>query len=135
MSTASAPSRLPAPSSSRSPLTPRTPTTPGCGPTGPSWRSRPTPRAWPLTIIDIPQTAGADIAGTEVEVSYLNFYLANGGVVVPVAGGPQDEAALQVIAGAFPGRKVVGVTAPAIAYGGGGVHCITQQIPAAGPTA
>ncbi|MGW7230274.1 agmatine deiminase family protein [Streptomyces cyaneofuscatus] len=88
----------------------------------------------PLTIIDIPQTAGADIAGVEVEVSYLNFYLANGGVVVPVAGDAQDEAALQVIAGAYPGRKVVGVTAPAIAYGGGGVHCITQQIPAARQT-
>lgn len=35
-----------------------------------------------------------------------------------------------MIAGAYPGRKVVAVTAPAIAYGGGGVHCITQQIPA-----
>ncbi|MFJ3437526.1 agmatine/peptidylarginine deiminase [Streptomyces cyaneofuscatus] len=95
----------------------------------------------PLKIIDIPQTSFADIAdiadiaGGQVEVSYLNFYVANGGVVVPVAGAPQDEAALAAIAAAYPGRKVVGVRAPAIAYGGGGVHCVTQQIPAAPRTA
>lgn len=94
-----------------------------------------------LKIIDIPQTSfadigdSADIVGGRVEVSYLNFYVANGGVVVPVAGAPQDEAALATIAAAYPGRKVVGVRAPAIAYGGGGVHCITQQIPAAPRTA
>ncbi|MFG2294495.1 agmatine/peptidylarginine deiminase [Streptomyces sp. NPDC048603] len=84
-----------------------------------------------LEIIDVPQTAFADLADGEIEVSYLNYYVANGGVVVPVAGLPQDEAALAVIASAYPGRKVVGVRALAIAFGGGGVHCITQQIPAA----
>ncbi|MFI8419638.1 agmatine/peptidylarginine deiminase [Streptomyces sp. NPDC085479] len=84
-----------------------------------------------LEIVDVPQTAFAEMPGGEVEVSYLNYYVANGGVVVPVAGRPQDEAALAVIASAYPGRKVVPVRAAAIAYGGGGVHCITQQVPAA----
>ncbi|MFI8360427.1 agmatine/peptidylarginine deiminase [Streptomyces sp. NPDC085612] len=83
-----------------------------------------------LEIIDVPQTAFTDLADGTIEVSYLNYYIANGGVVVPVAGLPQDEAALAVIASAHPGRKVVGVRALAIAFGGGGVHCITQQIPA-----
>ncbi|MFI7354148.1 agmatine/peptidylarginine deiminase [Streptomyces avidinii] len=83
-----------------------------------------------LEIIEVPQTAFADIADGEIEVSYLNYYVANGGVVVPVAGVPQDEEALAVIATAYPGRKVVGVRALAIAFGGGGVHCITQQVPA-----
>ncbi|MFI8387065.1 agmatine/peptidylarginine deiminase [Streptomyces sp. NPDC085540] len=83
-----------------------------------------------LEIIEVPQTAFADLAEGEIEVSYLNYYVANGGVVVPVAGVPQDEEALAVIATAYPGRKVVGVRALAIAFGGGGVHCITQQIPA-----
>ncbi|MEU5218240.1 agmatine deiminase family protein [Streptomyces sp. NPDC020807] len=86
-------------------------------------------------IVDVPQTAFAEVAGTEVEVSYLNYYVANGGVVVPVAGVPQDEEALAVIAAAYPGREVVGVRAHAIAYGGGGVHCITQQIPGVPATA
>ncbi|MFI9100843.1 agmatine/peptidylarginine deiminase [Streptomyces fildesensis] len=84
-----------------------------------------------LEIVDVPQTAFADLAEGEVEVSYLNFYVANSGVVVPVAGVPQDEDALAVIASAYPGRKVVGVRTPVIAFGGGGVHCITQQIPVA----
>ncbi|MDX2390803.1 agmatine deiminase family protein [Streptomyces sp. NPDC054904] len=84
-----------------------------------------------LEIIEVPQTAFVDMVDGEIEVSYLNYYVANGGVVVPVAGVPQDEEALAVIATAYPGRKVVGVRAPAIAFGGGGVHCITQQVPAA----
>ncbi|MFH8574955.1 agmatine deiminase family protein [Streptomyces zaomyceticus] len=88
-----------------------------------------------LEIVDVPQVAFAEVAGGRVEVSYLNYYVANGGVVVPVAGVPQDMAALEVIAAAYPDRKVVGVPAPVIAYGGGGVHCITQQIPAARRTA
>ncbi|MEV7277322.1 agmatine deiminase family protein [Streptomyces sp. NPDC093111] len=86
-----------------------------------------------LEIVDVPQAAFVDVADGEVEVSYLNYYVANGGVVVPVAGLPQDDAALTVIAAAHPGRKVVGVRALAIAFGGGGVHCITQQIPVARP--
>ncbi|MCX5395007.1 agmatine/peptidylarginine deiminase [Streptomyces sp. NBC_00094] len=84
----------------------------------------------PFEIIDIPQTSFVDMVDGEVEVSYLNYYVANGGVVVPVAGLPRDDEALAVIATAYPGRKVVGVRALAIAFGGGGVHCITQQIPA-----
>ncbi|MGW3514629.1 agmatine deiminase family protein [Streptomyces hydrogenans] len=84
-----------------------------------------------LEIVDVPQTAFAEVAGVRVEVSYLNYYVANGGVVVPVADAPQDGAALKAIAAAHPDREVVGVPAPVIAYGGGGVHCITQQIPAA----
>ncbi|MER5928960.1 agmatine deiminase family protein [Streptomyces sp. NPDC002054] len=88
-----------------------------------------------LEIIDVPQTAFTDLADGRIEVSYLNYYVANGGVVVPVAGLPQDEDALAVIASAYPDRKVVGVRALAIAFGGGGVHCITQQIPVARPAA
>ncbi|MFD3327402.1 agmatine deiminase family protein [Streptomyces sp. NPDC058701] len=84
-----------------------------------------------LGIIDVPQTAFSEVADGEIEVSYLNYYVASGGVVVPVAGLAQDEDALALIATAYPGRKVVGVRVLALAFGGGGVHCITQQIPAA----
>ncbi|MFF1342226.1 agmatine/peptidylarginine deiminase [Streptomyces sp. NPDC058290] len=88
-----------------------------------------------LEIIDLPQSAFVEVAGRETEVGYLNFYVANGGVVVPVADLPEDEGALAVIAAALPGRKVVGVRSRVIAYGGGGVHCITQQVPSAVPAA
>ncbi|MFJ5234111.1 agmatine/peptidylarginine deiminase [Kitasatospora sp. NPDC088391] len=85
----------------------------------------------PFEIVDVPQAAFVEVDGQRTEVGYLNHYLANGGVVVPVAGHPADEGALAVLAAAHPGRKVVGVRARALAFGGGGIHCITQQIPAA----
>ncbi|WP_043464226.1 agmatine/peptidylarginine deiminase [Kitasatospora sp. MBT66] len=85
----------------------------------------------PFEIVDVTQAAFVEVDDVRVEVGYLNFYLANGGVVVPVADHPEDAGALAVIAAAFPDRKVVGVRARVIAFGGGGVHCITQQIPAA----
>ena len=56
-------------------------------------------------------------------------------MIVPVA--ETDEAAagaaLAAVAAALPGREVVGVPGSALAYGGGGVHCITQQVPAGSP--
>jgi len=68
--------------------------------------------------------------GTEQAVAYANLYVANGGVVVPVAGGPNDGRALEQVTAAFPDREVVAVPGEVIAFGGGGPHCITQQIPA-----
>ena len=68
--------------------------------------------------------------GTEQDVAFVNLYLPNGGVVVPVAGRPDDGRALEHVRDAFPARKVVAVPGEAIAFGGGGPHCITQQIPA-----
>ena len=61
---------------------------------------------------------------------YLNFYLANGAVIVPVTGHADDAPALELIAAALPGRVVVPVPGATLARGGGGVHCITMQVPA-----
>ena len=63
-------------------------------------------------------------------VSYVNLYVANGGVIVPLAGHELDEPALELIGTAFPEREVVGVPGRVVSFGGGGPHCITQQIPA-----
>lgn len=74
--------------------------------------------------------------GTVVAVPYMNFYVANGVVVVPVSGvdPDMDEEALRLIGCHFPGRELVGVDGRTLALGGGGVHCITQQVPVAGVT-
>ncbi|MFT3925626.1 MAG: agmatine deiminase family protein [Myxococcales bacterium] len=61
--------------------------------------------------------------------SYLNFYIANHSVVVPVFGSPHDEAALTALAALFPNRTVVPVPAKVFLEEGGTVHCITQQEP------
>jgi agmatine deiminase len=66
-------------------------------------------------------------------VPYLNLYLPNGGVVVPVAERPEDEQALEQIAKLFPDREVVPVPGNCLTYGGGGPHCITQQVPTGVP--
>ena len=62
--------------------------------------------------------------------SYLNLYICNGAVIVPVTGADFDDEALAIIGDAFPGRSIVPVPGAVIAYGGGGPHCITQQVPA-----
>jgi agmatine deiminase len=65
-----------------------------------------------------------------VEVPYLNYFVANDAVVVPLAGAAADREMLAKIADCFPGRKPIGVPGSVLAYGGGGVHCITRAIPA-----
>jgi agmatine deiminase len=88
--------------------------------------------------------ATADARGREIEVvafdtgapahiPYLNLYLVNGGVIAPVAGGPMDEVALVQVRAAFPDRVVVPVPGEVLHEGGGGPHCITQQVPAGSP--
>lgn len=69
------------------------------------------------------------LPGDRLAASYANFYLANGGAVVPLFNDPMDEAALKTIAEALPNRRVVGVYAREILLGGGNIHCITQQQP------
>jgi agmatine deiminase len=62
--------------------------------------------------------------------SYINFYLANGGCVVPLYNDPADSVALETLQKLMPERKVVGVkNGREILLGGGMVHCITQQQP------
>lgn len=62
--------------------------------------------------------------------SYVNFYIANGGIVMPSYGTAGDERARRIVASAFPSHRIVQVDVHAIAAGGGGIHCITQQQPA-----
>ena len=62
--------------------------------------------------------------------SYINFYITNGGVVVPLYDDPADAPALETLQALIPERKVVGVSqGREILLGGGMVHCITQQLP------
>lgn len=86
-----------------------------------------------LTVHAMPHLARIEVGGREVALSYLNHYLCNGAAIVPVAGDSEvDDAALAVLAGLLPGRELVAVRAPTLAWGGGGPHCITQQVPAGG---
>jgi agmatine deiminase len=73
--------------------------------------------------------------GDKTAASYLNFLVVNGGVIMPVFDDPNDVVAKEKLEAAFPERKVVTVPGREIVLGGGNVHCITQQQPAASPGA
>jgi agmatine deiminase len=84
-----------------------------------------------LEIVEIqqPRIERHDWQGRLLQASYVNFYLPNGGVVMPSFDDPNDEQARAVLADCFPGRDLLQVDALDIVQGGGGIHCITQQEP------
>ena len=84
-----------------------------------------------LEVVEIPVLPFAEVGGERRPVPYGNFYVGNGFVLVPIAGHQADTDMLAIIGEQFPGREVAGLdVGPILAYGGGGIHCITQQIPA-----
>lgn len=63
--------------------------------------------------------------------SYANFLICNSAVIVPQYDDENDALALRQIGAMFPGYEIIGVRTREIVYGGGNVHCITQQMPKA----
>lgn len=88
-------------------------------------------RGAPLTVVEVPVLPFVERDDMRVVVPYLNYYVGNGFVMVPVCGHPADRDMVAIIAGQYPGRQTLSLDVGAIlAVGGGGIHCITQQIPA-----
>ncbi|MFE7529663.1 agmatine deiminase family protein [Kitasatospora sp. NPDC057542] len=87
-----------------------------------------------LTVVDLPEPDIGRIpgAGKDFLATYINYYVCNGGVIVPRFGDQAtDDRAAGIIGGLHPGRKVTQVGINHIAAGGGGIHCATQQQPVA----
>ena len=83
-----------------------------------------------LNVVSTPAPPGlAAPDGRPLPASYCNFYVANAAVIVPTYGASTDEAALQLLGSAFPGREVIGLAAADLLCGGGAFHCVTQSEP------
>ena len=83
-----------------------------------------------LTVVPLPMPRPLWFDGQRLPASYLNFYIANGLVLVPTFNDPADRVALGCLAELFPGREVVGIHAVDLVLGLGTLHCLTLQEPA-----
>jgi len=84
----------------------------------------------PLEVVEMEEAWEAESESATWCRSYINFYVANGGVVMPAYGVPGDARARAVVEKAYPDRQVVQIDIRKVAILGGGIHCITQQQPA-----
>ncbi len=82
-----------------------------------------------LEVVVIEEAHEAERRGDIFASSYINFYIANGGIVMPGFGIDRDQEARDQLASLFPDREIVQINIADIAVGGGGIHCITQQQP------
>jgi agmatine deiminase len=96
---------------------------------GPLYRTR--EEAHNVDTVDgmVARAAGERLAG-----SYVNFYMANGTIVLPLLDPKRDREATRTVQKIFPRHRIIGVQAREILVGGGNIHCITQQQPAGGVT-
>lgn len=86
-------------------------------------------QAFGCQVTDMPSVGRFIQDGEAVPASYMNFYIGNHAVVVPIYGAENDDAAIATLSALFPDRHVVGVMADAVLTGGGSFHCSSQQVP------
>lgn len=83
-----------------------------------------------LEIYTVEQPPATYLNGERLTLSYINFYLANQGIVMPAFGyAEQDKAAYDLFTTIYPGYQITQIDALDVFAGGGGIHCITQQEP------
>lgn len=86
--------------------------------------------------IDIDENAEPRVPDEPLIASYMNYLVTNKGVITPQYGDKNDELAVKTLQDIYDevwGKgvyKVVGVLSDQVVYGGGNIHCITQQEPA-----
>ena len=81
-------------------------------------------------VIPVPLPPASFKDGCRLPMSYLNFFIANGLVLIPAFGQPEPDNELrQLLAGLYPDRQIVPVDCQKLILEGGALHCLTQQVP------
>ena len=89
------------------------------------------PNGEPYALVELPlPKKRIDFDDERLPLTYANFYVGNGFVVVPTYDDVNDARALDILKGAFLGREVIGLPSLGLITGGGSFHCVTQQQPA-----
>ncbi len=83
-----------------------------------------------LRVVDLPLPSPKFQGDHRLPASYCNFYIVNGGVIVPTFNDSADDNACSTLQELFPSRKIVPVDASDLVWGLGALHCLTQQRPA-----
>ena len=87
--------------------------------------------------IDVDENAEPRVADEPLIASYMNYLVTNGGVIVPQYGDVNDQLAVDTLQQIYDevwgegAYKCVGVQSEQVVFGGGNIHCITQQEPTA----
>jgi agmatine deiminase len=88
------------------------------------------PHGRPYKIVTLPMPGRVLADGEPLPASYVNFYIANNMVLLPVYGHANDQRAVEILQPLFPERRVVPINCEPLVWGMGAIHCVTQQQPA-----
>ncbi len=80
----------------------------------------------PVTQNNVTNTYGNNLG---YKGSYVNYYIGNDAVLVPIYNDPNDTTAMNIIQGIYPNRTVIGIDVRNLYEYGGMIHCVTQQQP------
>jgi agmatine deiminase len=88
----------------------------------------------PFEVVEIPMPGVVEHDGQRLPATYVNFYFANGALLVPTYGHKKnDKRALEILTEAVrrskPKHEVVGINCVELIWGLGAIHCLTQQVP------
>jgi agmatine deiminase len=82
-----------------------------------------------LNVIKMPMPGKVEKDGMRLPASYMNFYISNKSVLVPIFAVENDKKAIDILKELFPGRNIVGIDCRGLIEGFGAIHCATQQQP------
>ena len=80
-------------------------------------------------IIKVPMPSAIYIENQRVPASYMNFYICNKKVILPIFKVKEDNTVIKIFKDYFKNKKIETVDCSKLIWGFGAVHCMTQPEP------